>query len=269
VSGKRRIDHFGTALRSVVAALRQRQDRASRRDRAAFDLSTNFTTSTATSFSNQGRNVYTPAGLTFGTVGLSTDPKSSAYSAVAANNTFQAGFAAGYTLSQIKSALAPISFSLPSFTSAPAKYHAPHDTEWSFEIEQQLTAHNLVALTYAGKHGYDLAESYNLNAYTGASGVTRYGGGYGGLPTAPPDPRFLSISQLFNNGISNYDGLTLQFRHVFSYGLTAQSHYTWSHALGTVGWYNPFNISTGYGNLGFDSRHEMAADFTWAQSHKF
>lgn len=232
-------------------------------------FSTNFTTSTATSFSNQGPNVYTPSGLTFGTVGLAADPSSSTYAAIAANSAFQSGFAAGYTLGQIRSALSPIPFSLPSFTSAPALYKAPHDIEWSFEIEHTITPHNVLTATYVGNHGYDLAESYDLNAYTNASGVARYGGGFAGLPTAPIDPRFLSVTQLENNGISNYNGLTVQFRHQFSYGLTGQIHYTWSHALDTVGWYNPYSIAAGYGNAPFDSRHQFSADFLWQEPHKF
>jgi hypothetical protein len=112
--------------------------------------------------------------------------------------------------------------------------------------------------------------------YTGASGVTRYGGGYAGLPTAAPDPRFLTVSQIYTTGISNYDGLTVQYRHVFSHGLTAQIHYTWSHALGDVtvnsttsSYYNPFNLNASYGNLNFDNRHQVAADWVWTQPHKF
>jgi hypothetical protein len=46
-------------------------------------------------------------------------------------------------------------------------------------------------------------------------------------------------------------------------------HYTWSHTLGTVAYYNPFDINTGYGSLGFDSRHQTAADLVWIQPHKF
>jgi hypothetical protein len=105
--------------------------------------------------------------------------------------------------------------------------------------------------------------------------VTRYGGTFGGLPTVAPDPRFVTVTQYYNNGISNYDAMTVQFRHTFSAGLTGQVHYTWSHALGDVStsttnsYYNPFNISAAYGSLGFDNRHQMAADLVWIQPYKF
>lgn len=231
-------------------------------------FSTHPAASIAGTFASQGPNKFSPS-VTFGTVGLATDPNSSAADAIAANNAFQTGFFAGDTLGQIRSALGKIPFGLPSFTSVPSTFYPATDTQWSLEIEHQLTPHNILNLTYAGNHGWNILEGVNANMYTGAAGVTRYGGGFSGLPTAAPDPRFLSVTQDYNNGINNYDGLTIQYRHVFSRGLTMQIHYTWSHALGTVGYYNPFSIAAGYGNLGFDNRHQAAADFLWTPTHHF
>jgi hypothetical protein len=231
-------------------------------------FSTHPVGSIAGTIASQAPNRFIPS-VTFGTVGLATDPNSSAADAIAANNVFQNGFFAGDTLGQIKTALGKIPFGLPSFTSVPANWNLVTDTEWSFEIEHQLTQHNIVVATYVGNHGYNILESVNANMFTGTSGVSRYSGGYAGLPTAAPDPRFLSVTQDYNNGISNYDAGTIQFRHVFSYGLTTQFHYTWSHTLGTVAYENPFNLSNSYGSLNFDIRHEVAADWVWAQSHKF
>jgi len=232
-------------------------------------FSTNFTDGLAGTFANQIPNKFAPSGLNFGNVGLATDPTSSAYSAQQSANAFFTGFGAGYTLAQLQAAVKPATFSTPSIVAGPPTFRAPKDIEWSFEIEHSLTAHNLVTLTYVGNHGYNLQETVNGNMYTSAAGVTRYGGGYSGLPTAAPDPRFVTVTQYFNNGVSNYDGLTVQYRHTFSYGLTSQIHYTWSHALGTVGWYNPFNVGTGYGSLNFDNRHQLAGDLLWVQPHKF
>lgn len=239
-------------------------------------FSTHPAASIAGTFSNQAPNKFTPSGLTFGNIGLATDPTSTAYTAIASNQVFQNGFFAGDTLAQIRAALGKVTFGLPSFTSLPSVYNPIMDTEWSFEIEHQLTPHNIAVLTYAGNHGYNLQEAVNANMYTSAAGATRYGGGFSGLPTAAPDSRFLSVSQIYTNGVSNYDGLTVQFRHVFSYGLTTQVHYTWSHALGdavinstTASYYNPFNLGASYGNLNFDNRHQVAADFLWTQPHRF
>jgi hypothetical protein len=76
------------------------------------------------------------------------------------------------------------------------------------------------------------------------------------------------VTQYYNNGISNYNALTVQYRHSFSYGLQAQFHYTWSHALGTIAYENPFNLSNSYGSLGFDNRHQIAGDILWSQPFK-
>jgi len=232
-------------------------------------FSTNFSSSAANSYATQVPNRFVPSGLNFGNIGLAADPTSSASSAASSFGAFESGFAAGGTLAQIRAALGKIAFSTPSFTSAPANYYAPKDAEWSFEIERQVNQHNVLALTYVGNHGYDLAESVNANMFTGPSGLTRYGGGYAGLPTAAPDPRFVTVTQIYNNGVSNYDGLTLQYRHSFSYGLTAQLHYTWSHALGTIAYENPFNLSNSYGSMNFDNRHQLAGDLVWTQPHRF
>jgi hypothetical protein len=232
-------------------------------------FSTNFTDGLAGTFAAQIPNRFTPSGLNFGNVGLASDPASSASSAASSASAFFSGFSKGFTLAQLRAAVAPASFSTPSFSSLPDTYRQPKDIEWSFEIQRELNTHNLFSILYVGNHGYNLQETVNANMFTGAAGVTRYGGGFAGLPTAAPDSRFVSVTQYYNNGVSNYDGLTVQFRHTFSYGLTGQIHYTWSHTLGTVAYENPFNVHTGYGSLNFDNRHQAAADFVWTQPHKF
>lgn len=234
-------------------------------------FSTNYTDGTIGPFANQIPNKFQPSGLITGNIGLATDPASSAYLGQAAATAFFNGFSSGATLAQLQSAVKSIgaNFPTPSITSGPSTFRSTKDIEWNFEIEHAITAHNLFTVGYVGNHGYDLAETVNANMFTGASGVTRYGGGYSGLPTSAPDSRFVTVTQYYNNGISNYDALTLQLRHNFSYGLTGQINYVWSHTLGTVGWYNPFDINTGYGSLNFDSRHRVSGDVVWTQPHKF
>jgi hypothetical protein len=232
-------------------------------------FSTSFSSSAANAYATQVPNRFTPSGLNFGNIGLATDPTSSATSAASSFAAFESGFAAGGTLAQIRAALGKIVFSTPSFTSAPANYYAPKDTEWSFEVERQINQHNVLALTYVGNHGYNSPESVNANMFTGANGLARYGGGFAGLPTSATDPRFVTVTQIYNNGVSGYGALTIQYRHTFSYGLTTQVHYTWSHALGTIGYENPFNLSNGYGSLNFDNRHQLAGDLVWTQPHRF
>jgi hypothetical protein len=232
-------------------------------------FATNYTDGLGGTFANQIPNKFTPSGLNFGTIGVITDPTSSAYAAQSSSNAFLGDFAKGYTLAQLKAAVAPASFSTPSFYSQPNTYKTTKDWEWSLEIEHSLTQHDVFSVLYVGNHGYNIAETVNANMYTAAAGVTLYGGGFSGLPTAAPDSRFVSVTQYYNNGVSNYDGLTFQYRHTSRFGLTTQFHYTWSHALGTVGWYNPYSVAAGYGSLNFDNRHQFSGDLMWTQPHRF
>jgi hypothetical protein len=231
-------------------------------------FATNYTDGLGGTLANQVPNKFAPSGLNFGTVGFINDPTSAAYTAQVSANAFQSGFNSGYTLAQIQNAVKPATFSTPSIASFPSTYHAPHDVEWSFEIQRQLTAHNMLNILYVGNHGYDLQENVNANMFASATSTTNYGGPYGGLPAAAPDPRFVTATQYYTSGISNNQALTVQFRHVFSYGLTAQFHYTWSHALGTIAYENPFNLSNSYGSLGFDNRHQFVGDLLWNQPFK-
>jgi hypothetical protein len=217
---------------------------------------------------NQVPNKFAPSGLNFGTVGFINDPTSSAYTAQLSASAFQSGYNSGFTLAQIQNAVKPATFSTPSIASFPSTFRAPHDLEWSFEIQREIDQHNMVAVSYVGNHGYDIQESVNANMFASSTSTKNYGVLYGGLPGAAPDGRFVTVTQYQNNGVSNYNALTVQYRHTFNYGLSAQIHYTWSHALGTIAYENPFNLSNSYGSLGFDNRHQIAADLLWAQPFK-
>lgn len=224
-----------------------------------------FAGSVASSVFNNAPNKFTPS-VPFGNVGFATDPTSGAYSAAASAAAFESGFAQGFTLTQIQAALGKIKFTPPGYYSPPQEFVAPKVWEWSFEIQQPLTAHNVLDVTYAGNHGYDQAiNNYWPNFYVNTS---NYPNGFGGLPTTPLDPRFYAVDQVLTSGYSNYDGLTAQVRHSFSYGFQGQIGYTWSHALGTA--YasttlllNPNNLRYQYSNLPFDTRHQLTGDMVW------
>lgn len=206
-------------------------------------------------------NKFSP-NVSFGTVGLANDPASAVSSAILSNQVFQQGFVQGYTLSQFQTALGKVPLGVPSFYTTPSDYRTIKVVEWSLEIEQPLGASDVFALTYSGNHGYDEPETNaDANAYIGTP--SRYPKGFGGLPTAVPDPRFSTVTQLLVSGYSNYDGLTAQIRHSFHHGFQEALSYTWSHALqlGTV--YNPFDLNYGYGNTSFDSRSNLTADVVW------
>ncbi len=222
-----------------------------------------FAGSVASSVFNNSPNKFTPS-VTFGRVGLAAaDPSSSQAAAIASFNAFVSGFSQGYTLTQIQAALGKIRFSPPGYYSPPQDFAAPKSLQWNFEIEQPLDRQDVLSVTYVGNHGYDQQLS-NADANSFTANTTAYPGGYAGLPLAAPDPRFLTVTQVLTSGRSNYDGLTVQLRHAARYGLQGQIGYTWSHALGIVGVYNPYNLDAGYSSLSFDTRHALTSDLLWS-----
>jgi hypothetical protein len=244
-------------------------------------FATLFSGSSASSVFGNAPSKFSPS-VHFGEVGLPSDANSAAYAAQAAYNIFTSGFTSGDNLTQIQSALGKIAFSAPGYYSPPNNFVAPKTTEWSAEIERTLDAHDVLAVTYTGNHGFDQAMTNSwANGFlcetsscaSLSNGVNKYyGTNFGGttpLPTVAPDPRFLAVSQVLTAGYSNYDALTVQIRHSLKYGFQGQFGWTWSHALqlGTV--YNPYNLGLGYGNASFDSRNTFVGDVIWTEPHKF
>jgi len=215
-------------------------------------------------------------------VGLANVPGSAAAEAQNQYNAFKTGFFNGETLSQLTAATGGAFSPIPYF-SVPSKFATPNYLEWSFEIQQPIGTKNVFVATYTGNHGYNLLlQNGFANAYVQSS----FGSAFGGLPTAAPDPRFAAVTQLTNGGISNYDGLSVQFRRSFSYGFQGQVNYTWSHALDNIsndGAGLPYstcsgcslttlpssNVLSSYGNADYDIRHNLTADFVWDMPFKF
>jgi hypothetical protein len=211
-------------------------------------------------------------------VGLVGDPTSAAASALNTYNAFKSGFFAGQTLAQLNSSV-PGGFGAPGFFSVPHRFGTPQYAEWSFEVEQPIGKKNVFVATYSGNHGYNLLiQNGFVNAYL--ANTSTFPNGFGGLPLAAPDPRFTGITEVTNGGISNYDGLSVQFRRALSWGFQGQISYTWSHALDTLsngGVGEPISFCNGcsfgalsspsarlnYGNADYDVRHNMVADFIW------
>ncbi len=215
------------------------------------------------------------------TVNTANDPASAAAAAQNQYNAFKTGFFAGQTFNQLNASI-PGGFSAFNYFSIPRHFSTPRYLEWSFEIEQPIGSKNALVATYSGNHGYNLLVQNGWpNAYVQSS----YTPGFAGLPTSAPDPRFNQITELSNGGWSNYDALTLQFRHTFSYGLQGQLSYTWSHALDTIsndGAGEPYSFCQGcsmtvlstpsirnnYANSDYDIRHNLVADFIWEMPWK-
>lgn len=226
-------------------------------------------------------NKFAPV-VTTGTVGLTGDAGSSQAAGFASNTAFQSGFSQGDTLTQLKAAVpAGVSFSTPTLYVNPNHFHTIKVLEWSFEIEQPLTSHDVLSIAYAGNHAYNL-----VLTNTAANGWAA--NGFGGLPKSIPDPRFSTVTQIFDQGYSHYNGLTVSERHSLTHNLQGQASYTWSKALqlgapiqvgsslqtGTI--YNPTVFALGggttptgvrsqfYGPTAFDTRNNFTGDLVYS-----
>jgi hypothetical protein len=230
-----------------------------------------FPGSIAASVFGNAPNKFTPT-VSYGDVALESDSNSSQAAAVASNAAFQGGFSQGDTLAQLQAAVGKVKFGTPTFYVTPNNYATIKVLEWSLEVEQPLGKRDVFTLSYAGNHGYDEPlTNPDANAYIGTP--SRYPNGFGKLPFTIPDPRFSTVSQVVVSGYSNYDGLTAQVRHTFSYAFQGRAFYTWSHALqlgpgvpstGTAYTiYNPYNLGSEYGSTDFDTRSNFTFDLLW------
>ncbi len=204
-----------------------------------------------------------------------SDPNSAPTLAQSEYSAVRTGFLGGETLSQLSSSVPGGAFGPPNVFVPPGELKSPKYLEWSFEIEQQLGQKNVFVATYSGNHGYDL---FAQDGFANASfSATNFPNGFGGLPASSPDPRFNSATVLLNNGISNYDGLSVQFKRALTYGFSGQVSYTWSHALDDISnggsglpyagtsftsLANPV-LSQNYSNSDYDIRHNVQADLIW------
>jgi outer membrane receptor protein involved in Fe transport len=201
--------------------------------------------------------------------------------ATASNGAFVTGFNSGLNLAQITTAVP--TFSPPAFVNANRNISYPKYVEWNLELEQAIGSKSSVDINYVGNHGYNLAlinpvtNAFCNASCTAALGVTSFVG----LPTAPPDSRFSTISEVSNPGVSNYDGLVLSFTRRVSSAFQLQASFTYSHALDDISnsGFLPFNLQTNtsilspqnpynlrqynYGNADYDARKQVNLVWTY------
>jgi hypothetical protein len=194
---------------------------------------------------------------------------SAATAAAGSSQAFQSGFSQGKNFTQINQAVVNAGglFSPPSFTNTAADFHNPRVIEWNLAIQQQLASNTVLTVNYVGNHGYrEPINNSGLNAY-----------GFGSLPAAATDANFGTVSEVGNQGYSNFNGLVTQVQHRSRYA-TLQFNYTYSHTLdiisnGGLGGYNygtapgllnpqnPFDIDANYGNADYDVRHNFTTSY--------
>jgi len=207
--------------------------------------------------------------------------------AAIANTAFINGFAANGTASSIAASLpAGVPFVAPSIYNAARRIHSPQYQEWNLSFEQGLGQKMSFQINYVGNHGiHEAIQNAGQNGYCdttclGTLGAPATATSYLGLPTAPIDPRFGTITEVQSNGVSNYNGVTLSLTRKFT-DLQLQANYTWSHALDVVsnaGFLqysldtnfsvlnptNPFNVKDfNYGNADYDTRHYFSLNYVY------
>jgi hypothetical protein len=201
----------------------------------------------------------------------------------ACNAAFTNAFTGGQSLAQYQAA-AP-GCAIPDYNSIlPNTVSNPKYLEWNFEIQQSFGQKTVLSVNYVGNRGSDLfVNNPWVNAFAGGFGT------FTGLPTAAPDTRVNNVTELTNNGRSNYNGLTASLARRLTKGFSGSVNYTWSHALDDVsnGGVSPYSLNDSlyyqfnpaglalqnYSNADYDIRHNLSASYVWdlpfTSSHGF
>ncbi|HUH64155.1 MAG TPA: TonB-dependent receptor, partial [Terracidiphilus sp.] len=132
----------------------------------------------------------------------------------------------------------------------------PYYQRMLLDLQQQVGAHDVFTLSYAGVQGRKGTNEENINLPPYRTGWT-YGGGSGdpSFNAARPNAsgRFGDIYVIRPRLNSFYNAAIVQYRHDFSKGFEAMSNYTWGKTVSDYPWVNTLgaNGSAGAGFGGF------------------
>jgi hypothetical protein len=215
---------------------------------------------------------YSLAGL--GTIDAASNPASAPAIIAQCNTAFQNAFNSGGTVSTFLNS-APAGCGTPNLNDVVGKLQNPKYLEWNLMVQHRIGDRTVVSLNYVGNHGYDeILENPYLNSF-----------GFGGLPATALDTRVQNVTQLTNNGVSNYNGLTAAVQQQLWHGFSGQFSYTFSHTLDNIsnGGINPYSFNDSilfqidpfsstrlnYSNSDYDVRHSLNASYVWDLPVKF
>src|ERR1700723_3724326 len=194
------------------------------------------------------------------------------------------GFKNNQTLAQIQANVP--NFAPPSLFSANRTTKIAQFQKWSLEVQQAIGKNSSFDVAYNGNHSiHDLVDRSGVNGFCSPGAVGTACAtvpAFTGLPAAPFDPRFGTVSLLDTGGISNYEGVTFSFKHNINGGWgkgVFQANYTYSHAFDDVSnggnpnvffsatsvtsAINPFNTQQNYGPSDYDVRHYFSSSYVW------
>lgn len=209
--------------------------------------------------------------------------------ATADNAALVSGFKSGGTLASI-SASVP-GFTIPNINTIVNNTTNPHYYEWNLQVEKSFGTKTSVSVNYVGNHGAnEFIRNLGLNAFCtpsagDATHAPRCPNGFGDLPKSVPDPRFGINTELQNDGVSNYDGVTATVTRRFGYGFQGTFNYTFSHSLDDIsnGGLEPYNANFyggapssfrvaidpynlkghNYANSDYNFPHSVSANYFW------
>lgn len=190
-------------------------------------------------------NVYR-ANIATGNVGPSTISGTAANSSLQSFNAVESGFHSGASSSSLSAAVP--SFATPGVILGPSTFKNPTYLEFNLQVQRQISKTDAVILAYVGNTGYN---EIIWNGTVNAASLT----GFGGLPTAQPDPNFGASTDYTNAAHSNYNGASVTYKHIDGKGLTVDVTYTYSKALddasngGTTN--EPYNYNSYFGGTNY------------------
>ena len=124
--------------------------------------------------------------------------------------------------------------------------YTPTVASWTFKVEQEVAPNTSLGIGYVGSHGYHEMLSLDANIpvpVISPAGAISYPKG-----ATLANPKLANTTTWFSEGLSSYNGLTVDVNHRFSHGLQLRGVYTFSKSLddGTA-----WNSSVGANAPGF------------------
>jgi outer membrane receptor protein involved in Fe transport len=213
------------------------------------------------------------------TIAISPGQAGNIFTQAAASNTaFVNAYSSGGTLASLQ-AVDP-GFLPPSLNTIVNNVTNPHYYEWNLQVEKAFGVKTSLSVNYVGNHGSnEFIRNLGVNTYCSTAVCPN---GFDSLPSSAPDPRFGNVTELQNNGISNYNGVTATLTRRFGHGFQGNFTYTYSHSLddvsnGGLEPYNGLNAANSfrlaidpnnlrrlnYSNSDYDFPHSLSANYFW------
>ena len=140
----------------------------------------------------------------------------------------------------------PIS-AAPPYTSTlifayPQHLQAPYTLEWNASLEQALSDHQSLSISYVGSDGRRLLQQQQLYL-------------------TPSNPNFGTVYYVPTGVTSNYQALQVKFQRAVGHGVQALAAYTWSHSIDFGS--NNSALPLTRGDSDFDVRNNFQAGLSW------